>query len=188
MAEIISNDWCHDKPTVDRVKFINFTSLKIEQNHTSSCSLPVITYESILGFSYVSSFFMQITLKKLLFAVLLLRNLAKYNKEINMIVKFLLCDHVFEKLKNLLSFFQKNLYKHHFWLGGLLEKIFFTQALFRASNDTSLKEASCKISTRTDNYFRCYAIFSFFHLVGWLVWLYCSTFFKSHQNLGKAPS
>ena len=78
------------KRTMDGVKFINFSCLKIEQNHTSSCSLPVITYETILGFSYKSSFFMQIRLKKVLLAVLLLKNLAKYNKEINMTVKFLL--------------------------------------------------------------------------------------------------
>ena len=78
------------KANVDGVEFINFSCLKIEQNHTSSCSLPVITYESILGFSYKSSFFMQIRLKKVLLAVLLLKNLAKYNKEINMTVKFLL--------------------------------------------------------------------------------------------------
>jgi len=75
---------------VDGVKFVNFSCLKIEQNYTSSCSLPVITYESILGFSYESSFFMQIRLKKVLLAVLLLKNLAKYNKEINITVKFLL--------------------------------------------------------------------------------------------------
>ena len=43
--------WCHAKPTMDGVKFINFTCLKIEQNHTSSCSLAIITYGSILGFS-----------------------------------------------------------------------------------------------------------------------------------------
>ena len=82
--------WCHGKLTVDGVKFINFTCLKIKQNHISSCSLLIITYESILGFSYSSSFFMQIRLKKILLAVLLLKNLAKYNKEINMTAKFLL--------------------------------------------------------------------------------------------------
>ena len=81
---------CHGKLTVDGVKFINFTCLKIKQNHISSCSLLIITYESILGFSYSSSFFMQIRLKKILLAVLLLKNLAKYNKEINMTAKFLL--------------------------------------------------------------------------------------------------
>ena len=78
------------KANPGRVEFINFSCLKIEQNHSSSCSLPVITYESILGFSYKSSFFMQIRLKTVLLAVLLLKNLAKYNKEINITVKFLL--------------------------------------------------------------------------------------------------
>ena len=60
---------------------------------------------------------------------------------------------------------------YHFWLGGLLEKKIFTQALIQASDEEPLKEASCKISTRSDNYYGSYAIFSFFHLVGWLVWL-----------------
>ena len=55
------SDWCHGNPTVDRVKFINFTCLKIEQNHTS-WTLLIITYKSTFGFSYVSSFFMQIRL------------------------------------------------------------------------------------------------------------------------------
>ena len=44
-------DQCHAKPTVDGMKFVNFTCLKIEQNHMSSCSSPILTYESILGFS-----------------------------------------------------------------------------------------------------------------------------------------
>ena len=44
-------DWCHAKPTADGMKFINFTCLKIEQNHTSSCSLLILIYESILRFS-----------------------------------------------------------------------------------------------------------------------------------------
>ena len=75
---------------MDGVEFINFSCLKIEQNHTSSCSLPIKTYETILGFSYKSSFFMQMRLKKVLLAVLLLKNLAKYNKETNITVNFLL--------------------------------------------------------------------------------------------------
>ena len=176
------------------MKFINFTCLKIKQNHISSCSLLIITYESILGFSYSSSFFMQIRLKKILLAVLLLKNLAKYNKEINMKVKFLMitfkqsCVIMFLKFFWISWVFQKNLYEYHFWLVGLLEEKFFHQALFNASDEESLKEASCKISTRSDNYFRSYDIFSFFHLVGWLVWLDCSTFLWSHQNLGKGPS
>ena len=137
---------------------------------------------------------MQIRLKKVLLAVLLLKNLAKYNKEINMTVKFLLITFkqscVIICCQEILKFlvFKKNLYKYHFWLGGLLEKNFFTQALIQASDEESLKEASCKISTRSDNYYGSYAIFSFFYLVGWLVWLDCITFFRSHQNLGKGPS
>ena len=43
--------WCHAKPTMDGVKFVNLTCWKIEENHTSSCSLAIITYGSILGFS-----------------------------------------------------------------------------------------------------------------------------------------
>ena len=150
------------------MKFINFTCLKIKQNHISSCSLLIITYESILGFSYSSSFFMQIRLKKILLAVLLLKNLAKYNKEINMTAKFLLitfkqsCVIMFLKIFQIFEFLKKSLYKYHFWLGGLLEKIFFTQALIQASDEESLKEASCKISTRSDNYFRSYDIFFIF--------------------------
>ena len=42
---------CRPYPTMDRMKFLKFTCLNIEQNHTSSCSLPILTYESILGFS-----------------------------------------------------------------------------------------------------------------------------------------
>ena len=127
-------------------------------------------------------------------AILLLRNFAKYNKKINMTVNFLLitfkqsCVIMFLKFFWISWVFQKNLYKYHFWLVGLLEEKFVHQALFNASDEESLKEASCKISTRSDNYFRSYAIFSFFHLVGWLVWLDCSTFLWSHQNLGKGPS
>ena len=71
---------------------------------------------------------------------------------------------------------------------GCWKKIFFPQALFYASDEESLKEASWKISTKSDNYFRSYAIFLFFHLVGWLVWLDCLTFCRSHQNLSKRPS
>ena len=58
--------------------------------------------------------------------------------------------------------FWKNLYKHYFWLGGLLEEKNFYQSLFRASDKASLKEASCKISTGLDNYFKSYAVFEFF--------------------------
>ena len=82
--------WCHVKGTVDRMKFINFKCLKIEQNHTPSCSLPIITTESIPGFSHESSFFIQIRPKKTLLAISLLIDLAKYSKEINMTVKFLM--------------------------------------------------------------------------------------------------
>ena len=127
-------------------------------------------------------------------AVLLLENLAKYNHEINMTVKFLLitfkqtCVIMFLKFFWIFLVFKKNLYKYHFWLGRLLEEKNFPQALFYASDEKSFKEASCKISTRSVHYFRSYAIFSFFHLVGWLVWLDSSTFFRSHQNLGKGLS
>ena len=48
---IFNIGWCHAKPTMDGVKFVNFTCWKIEENHTSSCSLAIITYGSILGFS-----------------------------------------------------------------------------------------------------------------------------------------
>ena len=137
---------------------------------------------------------MEIRLKKILLAVLILKKLATYNKEINMTVKFLLitvkqsCVIMFLKNFEIFWVFKRNLYKYHFWLGGLLEKEFFTQTLIQASDEESLMEASCKISTRSDNYLSSYATFSFSFLVGWLVWLDCSTFFTSHQNLGKGPS
>ena len=69
-----------------------------------------------------------------------------------------------------------------------MEKNFFTQALIQASDEEPLKEASCKISTRSDNYFKSYAVFSIFFLVGWLVCLDSSAFFKTHQNIGEEPS
>ena len=84
---------------------------------------------------------MQIRLKKVLLAVLLLKNLAKYNKEINMTVKFLLitykqsCVIMFLKCFKNFWVFSKNLYKYHFWLGGLLENNFFTQALIQGSDE-----------------------------------------------------
>ena len=82
-----------------------------------------------------------------------------------MTVKFLMitskqtCVIMFLKFFWIFKVFKKNLYKYHFWLGGLLEKIFFTQALIQASDEEPLKEASCKISTRSDNYYGSYAIF-----------------------------
>ena len=125
---------------------------------------------------------------------MLLISLAKYSKENNVTVKFLMimfkqtCMIMFLRFFLIFLVFWKNLYKHHFWLVGLLEEEFFHLALITASDEESVKEASCKISTRSDNYFKSYAIFSFFHLVGWLVWLDCSTFFMLYQNLGKEPS
>ena len=47
-------------------------------------------YELILGFSYVSSFFIQIRPNYTFFANVLIMNLVKYNEEINMTVKFLM--------------------------------------------------------------------------------------------------
>ena len=49
---LVDKGWCHVKGTAYRVKFINSKCVEIEQNHTSSCSLPIATYESILVFSY----------------------------------------------------------------------------------------------------------------------------------------
>ena len=76
---------------------------------------------------------MQIRLKKMLLAVLILKKLATYNKEINMTVKQS-CVIMFLKNFEIFWVFKKNLYKYHFWLGGLLEKIFFIQALIQASD------------------------------------------------------
>ena len=111
-----------------------------------------------------------------------------------MTVKFLMitfkqsCVIMFPRFLKIFCAFLKNLYKHHFWLGGLSQENFSHQACFDASNEESSKEASCKISTKLDDYFRSYAIFSFFHLVGWLVWLDFSTFFESHQKLVEGPA
>ena len=72
------------------------------------------------------------------------------------------------------------------WVGCWRKKK-FCQALFHASDEVSLTEASCKISTKSDNYFKSYAIFSIFFLVGLLVCLDYSTFFKTHQNISERP-
>ena len=108
---------------------------------------------------------MQIRPKKTLLTIFLLIYLAKYNKEINMTVKFLMitfkqsCVVMFPRFLKIFEDFLKNLYKHHFWLGGLLEKNFSHQTCFDANDKVPLKEASCKISTRSDNYYGSYAIF-----------------------------
>ena len=47
-------------------------------------------YELILGFSYVSSFFIQIRPNYTFFANVLIIDFVKYNEEINMTVKFLM--------------------------------------------------------------------------------------------------
>ena len=151
-------------------------------------------YELILGFSYSSSFFIQIRPNYTFFANVLIMNLVKYNEEINMTVKFLMnmfkqsCMIMFLKFYKKFWVFWKNLYKYHFWLGGLLEEKKICQALFHASDEASLMEASCKISTRSDDYFKSYAVFSIFFLVGWLVCRDSSAFFKTHQNIGEEPS
>ena len=72
------------------MKFINCKYFEIEQNRTSSYSLPIVMHESILEFSYSTSFFIQIRPKMTLLAIFLLIYLAKYNKEINMTVKVLM--------------------------------------------------------------------------------------------------
>ena len=132
--------WCHETGSLDQVKFDNFEMLKIEQNLTSLCSLPYIIYQSMLGFSYVSSFFIQIRLKTIFLAILLLENIAKYNKEIDMTVRFVLitfkksCVIVFLKFF-FVWVFKKSLYKNHFWLGRLLEEKIFPQSLIYTSDD-----------------------------------------------------
>ena len=68
-----------------------------------------------------------------------------------------MCDLVSEIFFNFLSFWNI-LYKYHFYLVELAEEKFPHQALFDASGEDSLKEASCKISTKADNYFKSYAI------------------------------
>ena len=65
------------------------------------------------------------------FANALIINLVKYNEEINMTVKFLMnmfkqsCMIMFLNFLKKFWVFWKNLYKYHFWLGGLLEEKIF---------------------------------------------------------------
>ena len=65
------------------------------------------------------------------FANVLIINLVKYNEEINMTVKFLMnmfkqsCVIMFLNFSKKFWVFWKNLYKYHFWLGGLLEEKIF---------------------------------------------------------------
>ena len=75
-----------------------------------------------------------------------------------------------EKNQNFMNF-QKNLYKHHFWLVGQCCINLFSQALHHTSNVDTLQQLSCKISAKSANSFKSYATFLFFHLVGWLGWL-----------------
>ena len=95
--------------SADRVKFVNFKCFKIEQNCTSPCSLPIIVYESILGFSYSSSFCIQIRPKKTLLSIFLLIYLAKYNKAISMRAKFLMITFKQSCVIMFLRFFSRNL-------------------------------------------------------------------------------
>ena len=48
--------WWHGKPCADGVKFINWKVSKIEQNHTSSCSLPNVQWGFTRPFSIYFSF------------------------------------------------------------------------------------------------------------------------------------
>ena len=72
-------------------------------------------YELILGFSYVSSFFIQIRPNYTFFANVLIINLVEYNEEINMTVKFLMnmfkqsCMIMFLIFLEILSFLKKSL-------------------------------------------------------------------------------
>ena len=68
---------------------------------------------------------MQIRLKYILLAFLLLENLAKCNQEINMTVEFLLCDQVSEIFLNFYSFFLKiSISTISGWVGGWKKKNF----------------------------------------------------------------
>ena len=75
-----------------------------------------------------------------------------------------------KKNRNFMNF-QKNLYKHHFWLVGQCCMNLFGQALLHTSNVDTLQQFSCKILAKSANSFKSYATFLFFHLVGWLGWL-----------------
>ena len=128
--------WCHVRGSADRVRFINFKCFEIEQNQTSSCSSPIIVYESILGFSYWSSFFIQIRPKKTLLAIFLLIHLAKYNKEIKMTVKFLMitfkqsCVIMFPRFLKIFCAFLKKSLQAPFLAGWAVAGKFFSPSLF----------------------------------------------------------
>ena len=65
-----------------------FLCWKIEQNYISSCSLLIITYESIPKFSYDRLFFMQIRLKKILLAVLPVMAAVAVRKKVVSVVHY----------------------------------------------------------------------------------------------------
>ena len=98
------------------MKFNNFKCYKIEQNYILPCSQPIVTYKSIFGFSYESSFFIQIRPKDTLLAISLLKTFAKYNKKNQYDSKIcidnfqiIMCDHVPESFFEFFEFLKKSL-------------------------------------------------------------------------------
>ena len=96
-------------------------------------------------------------------------------------------DHVSEFLKKVLSFL-KNLYKYHFWLGGLLEEKMFLPSPVSYQRRGIFNGSFMQNFNQIGQLFQKLCHFFNFFLVGWLVCLDSSAFFKTHQNIGDEPS
>ena len=106
---------------------------------------------------------MQIRPKKTELAILFLINLAEYSKEMDRTDRFFIitfnqsCVILFLKIVLISWVFEIfSISTISGWLGWWRKN--FPTKLFDASGEDSLKEASCKISTKADNYFKSYAI------------------------------
>ena len=81
------------------------------------------------------------------------------------------------------NFFLKILYKQLFWLVGPVGKNLLNLSATINLSRHSLKEPLCKISAKSDKYFRSYAVFFNFWVVGWLGWLGWLDVSQMHQML-----
>ena len=81
------------------------------------------------------------------------------------------------------NFFLKILYKQLFWLVGPVGKNLLNLSATINLSRHSLKEPLCKISAKSDKYFRSYAVFLNFWVVGWLGWLGWLDVSQMHQML-----
>ena len=76
--------------------------------------------------------------------------------------------------------FSENLYKHQFWLVWLVSWKWLHLAATINLSGYALKKVLCKISAKSDRYYRSYAVFLIFGVVGWLGWLDTSKMHKKH--------